>query len=88
MGLPKQIANGQNSQPCSYKKQDGTECQGMGETLERWGEWAKECFLKEHNSRKPEIEHITYNEWGKAITRAPGNLREIREHSELTQIMR
>ena len=65
MGLPKQIANGQNSQPCSYKKQDGAVCQGMGETIERREEWAKECFSKERNSLKPKIEHIADDEWEK-----------------------
>ena len=67
---------------------DGTECQGMRETLERWGEWTKECFIKEHNSLKPNTEHIDDQEWGKPFTRAPKDLQDIREQAELTQIMK
>ena len=54
----------ENIYPRSYKKQDGAECQGMGETLQRWVEWAEECFSKEHNSLKPKIEHITMMDGG------------------------
>ena len=60
----------------------------MGETLERWEGWAKEFFSKEHNIMKPKIDHIADDEWGKSITRAPGNLHEIRKQAELTQITR
>ena len=71
----------------SIKKKDGTECQGMGETLERWEEWTKECFIKEQKSLTPNIEHIRGPEWGKPFTQTSANLQEIRKHSMLTQMM-
>ena len=58
----------------------------MGETLKRWEEWAKECFIKSQDSLKPRIWHITAEEWGKEIIKPPGNLYGIRKHAELTRI--
>ena len=71
----------------AVKKQYGAGCQGMGETLKRWEEWAKECFRKDQDSLKPRIEHITEGEWENDITKPPENLYEIRKHAGLTQIM-
>ena len=75
---------GQNSK--GWVKQDGTEFQGVDETLKRWGEWTNECFSKSQDSLKPRIEHISEEEWGKEVIKPPGNLYEIRRQAELTQI--
>ena len=88
MGLPEQITNEQNIEPRGHEKQDETECQGMGETLKRWEEWAEECFCKDHDILKPRIEHITEGEWEKDITNPPENIYEIRKQAVLTQTMK
>ena len=50
------------------KKKDGKECQGMREMLERWEEWAKECFIKEHKDLAPRIMHITEQRWEQKLS--------------------
>ena len=70
----------------AIKKQDGTECQGLGETLKRWEEWTNECFSKSQDSIQPRIEHITEEEWGKEIIKPPDNLHDVRKQAGLTQI--
>ena len=68
------------------KKKDGTECQGMTEMLERWEEWAKECFSKEHKDLAPRIMHITEKEWEGNFLEAPEGLQEIRRNADITKI--
>ena len=72
----------------AIKKKDGTERQGLGETLTRWEEWAEECFSKEQKNLTPKIEHIREQEWEKPFTRTAENLQEIRERPQLTQLIK
>ena len=60
--LQNKLRMGKTANHVEIKKQDGTECQGMEETLKRWEEWAMECFTKRQDSLKPRIEHITEEE--------------------------
>lgn len=69
------------------KKKDGKECEGMKEMLERWEEWTKECFSKEHKDLAPRIIHIAEQEWGKNFLTAPTDIKEIRGNADLTKIM-
>ena len=60
----------------------------MGETLERWEEWTKECFRKEQKELKPMIEHITEQEWEQTFLNDPINLQMIRGNAGLTKIIK
>ena len=39
----------------SIKQQDGTERQGLDETLKRWEEWTDECCIESRDSLKPRL---------------------------------
>ena len=59
----------------------------MKEALQRWDEWAKECFSKDQSPLKPRIEQITDQERGKDNTDIPESLIEIRHRASLTRII-
>ena len=56
--------------------------------LERWEEWAKECFSQEQRDLAPKITYIAEKEWGETSTQAPKDLQKIRENADLTKITR
>ena len=58
MEIPEKTSDEYYSKSRSVKKQDGTECQGLDETLKRLEEWAKEFFSNIQDTMKPRIEHI------------------------------
>ena len=76
-----------NSQ-ATIKKKDGTDCQGMEETIKRWEEWAKENFSKEQKELKPKIPYISEQEWGKNFIEPTEDIQRIRENSTLMKMMK
>ena len=38
----RKLRNAANARNIATKKKDGTDCQGMGETMKRWEEWTEE----------------------------------------------
>ena len=71
----------------AIKKQDGTERQGMQETMKRWGEWEDECFRKDKARLKPKIEQIPDQEWDKVTMRVQESITEIRQRASITKII-
>ena len=86
MEIPEQYTDERNAQPSNHKEKDGKECQRMKEMLERWAEWTKECFSKEHNDLAPKITHIADKERGGNFLTAPTDLQEIRRNADITKI--
>merc|ERR1712105_519867 len=70
------------------KKEDGTDCQGIEETIKRWEEWAKKNFSKEQEELIPKISHITEQEWEKKFIKPPEDIKQIRENSTLMKMMK
>ena len=56
------------------KKKDGSDCQGIEETTTRWGDGRGGNFSKEQDENKPQIPHITEQDWGQLF-------RTSRRHS-------
>ena len=73
MGLPEQTTYEQDIEPSrNQTKNDGTERQGIDETLKRWEEWTKECFSKSQDIMEPRLEHIS-EAWGR-VNKESGEL--------------
>ena len=70
-----------NSQ-ATIKKKDGTDCQGMEETIKRWEEWAKENFSKEQKELKPKISYISEQEREKDFIEPTEDIQRIRERTQ------
>ena len=82
----RQLRTNTKAKTVTIKKTDGAECQGVTETMERWGEWTEECFSKKAGQLTPKIVHIQELEWGKEEMRIDGDLQLIRKQTVLTKI--
>ena len=57
-GLHRRLRANTNSRNIAIKKTDGTEWQGMKETMKRWEDWTEVCFRRNKNQLAPKIEPV------------------------------
>ena len=84
----RKIRMANTSNQAIIKKEDGTDCQGIEETIKRWEEWTKKNFSKEQEELIPKISHITEQEWEKKFIKPPEDIKQIRENSTLMKMMK
>ena len=85
-GLTAPTPDKHESQEHSHKK-DGTECQGMTETMKRWEEWAAECCSEKPDRLTSKIVHIPEQECAVEEMQIDEALRLTRQQEALRKII-
>ena len=86
-GYRRRLRTNTNAGNISIKKMDGTERQGMTETMKRLGEWAAEFFRKKEDQLTPKIEHIQELGWGGEEMQIGEGIQLIRQQEALAKII-